>query len=40
VQDGQIIVDINHVAERSAQSSSTTTSSIVQSGIPRTTTTK
>jgi hypothetical protein len=35
VQGGDVIVDINRTAERDTQREATTTSSIVQSGIPR-----
>lgn len=39
IRDGDVVVDINHVAERNAEPNPSTTSSVVQSGIPRTTTT-
>jgi hypothetical protein len=39
VQGGDVIVDVNRTAERNAEREDSTTSSVVQSGIPRTTTT-
>ena len=36
VTDGDVIVDINRTAEREAEQDPTTTSSVVESGIPRT----
>jgi len=39
VTDGDVIVDINRTAEREAQQHPTTTSSVVESGIPRSSTT-
>ena len=39
VTDGDVIVDINRTAEREAQPHPSTTSSVVESGIPRSSTT-
>ena len=39
VTDGELIVDINRTAEREAQPRPSTTSSVVESGIPRSSTT-